>query len=103
MKKVLFLTLLLVALVAVNASATGYGDLEVRVSDSVTSEAIAGATVKIQGVTLTTDANGECSFEAFLAGTHIITIKADGYASYKGEVLIPDGDDGNFWWDLHGE
>jgi len=67
------------------------GSLAVTVQDADTLEPIAGATVKLDGITLITDARGQATFEALEPRTYVIQVSYTGYHTLTDSVSITTG------------
>ncbi len=89
MRKVLFLTLVLVALFAVNAFAD---TAVIRIFDEETRLPVAGASVRlVNGLSseyAITDANGRVVFTNVSSGSYGVIINAEGYETGEGEIEV---------------
>ena len=70
-----------VLLVTKEVPAQGMGKLTGRVTDSVTGQGLAEATVSISGVTVFTSSFGNFSINDIEPGSYIVTVAKSGYTS----------------------
>ena len=71
-------------------------EIELKVRDSETNEAISGAQIRLTGqesLAKITDREGEGEFNDLSAGSYTIVVSNEGYDSYKEVIQIEDGSD----------
>ena len=69
-----------------------FGRLTGRVTDAATGAPIAGARVTMQNFPVTSNADGFYEITALSEGRHTLTVTATGYADYRADVNIREGD-----------
>ncbi|HEX8152016.1 MAG TPA: carboxypeptidase-like regulatory domain-containing protein, partial [Thermoanaerobaculia bacterium] len=69
-----------------------FGRLTGRVTDATTGAAVAGARVTLQDFTVTSNADGRYELTALSTGRHLLVATAAGYAEYRAELRIDEGD-----------
>lgn len=73
-------------------SVAAYGSLIGTVTDSVSQNPIAGATVTLSlGMIRVTDTNGDFSYQLVLSGTYTLTVSATGYLTQSRPVTVKPG------------
>jgi TonB-dependent receptor len=81
----------LTANIGVHAQVVGNASLEGTVSDVDTNTPIAGARVQIDGVAVSSDANGTFAFKTLSAGNHLVVINAAGHRKLERTVTLIAG------------
>lgn len=69
-----------------------FGRLTGRVTDATTGAAIAGARITVQDFPVTSNSDGSYEITALSTGRHTLVATANGYAEYRAELRINEGD-----------